>query len=43
MYRCAKCGKEIDLKKEDPIRCPYCGGKILLKERAKIIKKVEAR
>jgi len=43
MYKCGKCGKRLEMKKEDPIRCPYCGGKLLLKERANVIKRVEAR
>ena len=42
-FACLKCGKVID--KEElgkKTRCPYCGGKLLFKERPKIIKKIKA-
>lgn len=42
MYRCVKCKKLLDIKKEDPIRCPFCGYKILFRERPKIVKRVRA-
>ncbi|MFB6076288.1 MAG: DNA-directed RNA polymerase subunit P [Candidatus Aenigmatarchaeota archaeon] len=45
MYKCLKCGKDVD--DEDiakRIRCPYCGYRILKKKRPKgTIKKVKAR
>jgi len=34
LYKCADCGKEIDpnlLRKR--VRCPYCGSKVLVKQR----------
>ncbi len=43
MYRCGSCGKNVELGSEDPIRCPFCGYKILFKERPGIVKKVKAR
>lgn len=42
MYKCGKCGKVVELSREDLIRCPFCGHKILFKERSKVIKKVKA-
>jgi DNA-directed RNA polymerase subunit P len=42
MYRCRKCRKQVDLKPEDPVRCPFCGYKILYKERPKVVKRVHA-
>ena len=42
MYRCGKCRKQVDLKPEDPTRCPFCGYKILYKERPKVVKRVRA-
>jgi len=43
MYKCCNCGKLIEPRAEEPIRCPFCGHKILLKERPKVVKKVKAR
>jgi DNA-directed RNA polymerase subunit P len=43
MYRCANCWKPVELGKEDPVRCPFCGHKILFKERPRVVKKVKAR
>jgi len=40
MYKCAQCGKEIEFKAEEPVRCPYCGFKIIFKTRPGIVKKV---
>ncbi|HDD72484.1 MAG TPA: DNA-directed RNA polymerase subunit P [Candidatus Aenigmarchaeota archaeon] len=44
MYRCFNCGREvdIDLKTAKKIICPFCGYRILKKERPKITKRVEA-
>jgi len=43
MYKCLNCGKDIELKQvREKIRCPYCGYKIILKERPKTIVKVKA-
>jgi len=42
MYKCIKCKKIIE-KLEDRIRCPYCGNRILMKVRPKIVKRVLAR
>ena len=44
MYRCMNCGKKItqeDLKKRT--RCPFCGYRILIKNRPEIVNKVKAR
>ncbi len=41
MYKCLGCGKEVEISELDRrIRCPYCGYRILVKERAKVVKKV---
>jgi len=43
-YICYSCGKHVspeDISKRT--RCPYCGGKILFKERPEVVKKVKAR
>lgn len=44
MYKCMNCGREIDieLKTVKKIICPFCGYRILKKERPKIVKKVKA-
>jgi DNA-directed RNA polymerase subunit RPC12/RpoP len=35
-----KCGKKVD--SIDVIKCPYCGYRILQKERPPVVKKVKA-
>jgi DNA-directed RNA polymerase subunit P len=43
MYRCVKCGKDIEINQvKEKIRCPYCGYKIIIKETPKTIIKVKA-
>jgi len=43
MYRCLKCGKDIDMKQvKDKIRCPYCGYRIIIKKAPTILVKVKA-
>ena len=43
MYKCLKCGKEIETEiVRDKIRCPYCGYKVIMKERPKAVSKVGA-
>ena len=41
MYLCQNCGKKID-DIEKFVTCPYCGHKILTKERPPIAKKLKA-
>lgn len=40
MYRCAKCEKQIE--ELDQVRCPYCGFRIIVKERPKVVKRVKS-
>ncbi|HIQ50287.1 MAG TPA: DNA-directed RNA polymerase subunit P [Nanoarchaeota archaeon] len=41
MYKCLDCGKSISPEEiERKVMCPYCGYRILIKERPKIVKKV---
>lgn len=42
MYRCASCSKAVELGKDDPVRCPFCGYKILIKERPKTVKTIRS-
>ncbi|MCS4541341.1 MAG: DNA-directed RNA polymerase subunit P [Euryarchaeota archaeon] len=43
MYKCTKCGRAIELDPEfGAIRCPYCGCRLLFKERPPVVKKVKA-
>jgi len=43
MYKCLKCGKEIELKQiKDKIRCPYCGYRIVIKQTPTNVVKVKA-
>jgi DNA-directed RNA polymerase subunit P len=41
MYKCMKCGKELEL--EEKVRCPFCGFRIVVKTRPEIVKRVLAR
>jgi DNA-directed RNA polymerase subunit P len=43
MYKCSNCGKAVELGEEGPVRCPFCGNKILFKVRPKVVKKLKAR
>jgi DNA-directed RNA polymerase subunit P len=43
MYRCGQCGKEVNLGATDPVRCPYCGFKIIFKTRPGVVKKVKPK
>ncbi|ACS33305.1 DNA-directed RNA polymerase subunit P (rpoP) [Thermococcus gammatolerans EJ3] len=44
IYRCAKCGREVELDLETAreVRCPYCGSKILYKPRPRVARRVKA-
>ncbi|HLE07538.1 MAG TPA: DNA-directed RNA polymerase subunit P [archaeon] len=43
MYKCLTCGKHIDLEQiTDTVRCPFCGFRIIQKERPKTLRKVKA-
>jgi DNA-directed RNA polymerase subunit P len=44
MYRCMKCGKDVKVEpKEKRIRCPFCGYKVLIKQRSGVAKTIKAR
>lgn len=45
MYKCIDCGREvvIDLRTAKKVICPFCGYRVLKKDRPKVIKKVKAR
>ena len=34
-YICSDCAVKMSLRKNDPIRCKECGGRVLYKERTK--------
>ena len=42
-YICGECGQTTDIKPKDPIRCRYCGYRILYKVRTKNLIQFEAR
>ncbi|MBC7100382.1 DNA-directed RNA polymerase subunit P [Methanothermobacter tenebrarum] len=43
MYRCAKCGAQIDLKKYMENKCPKCRYRILFKEVPQVKRTIKAR
>ena len=42
MYRCMNCGKQIESLGDKRVKCPYCGFRILLKNRGAVMKEVSA-
>lgn len=43
-YKCGDCGKILEnLDLTMPVRCPYCGYRVMFKHRQPIAKKVSAR
>lgn len=44
MYRCLNCSKSIELEQvKERVRCPFCGYRIIFKERPKTVVRVEAK
>jgi DNA-directed RNA polymerase subunit P len=43
MYQCGSCGKDVEINADEPIRCPFCGHKILIKKRPRISKRVRVQ
>ena len=43
-YKCFNCGKKVDREKyaKTKVRCPYCGSRVLYKDR-KVVTKIKAR
>ena len=39
-YKCSRCKRDVTLDEYGGIRCPYCGHRVLLKERGGDIKEV---
>lgn len=42
VYKCAKCGTEVQNVQEGLVRCPSCGYRILYKKREALAKVVKA-
>ncbi|MDI6888343.1 MAG: DNA-directed RNA polymerase subunit P [Methanocellales archaeon] len=43
VYKCTGCKRVVEINSEyGGVRCPYCGHRVLLKERGTIIKRVKA-
>lgn len=40
-YRCSRCKRDVVLDEYSGVRCPYCGHRVLLKERSGAIKTIE--
>lgn len=41
-FKCISCGKVTE-KLEGRIRCPYCGYRIFMKEKPKVVRKVKTK
>ncbi len=43
-YLCIECKKEVEFENlNGDVSCPYCSGRVFLKLRPKVVKKVKAR
>jgi len=42
-YKCRNCGRLVSLKEGEPVRCNYCGYRILYKVRPDQPKRIKAR
>jgi len=43
-YTCFTCGEQVSFDEvTQRIRCPYCGAKVLFKEKSEIVKTVKAK
>ncbi|PSP68450.1 DNA-directed RNA polymerase subunit P [Halobacteriales archaeon QS_9_67_15] len=40
-YKCSRCKRDVELDEYGGVRCPYCGHRVLLKERSRDIKEVD--
>ena len=40
-YKCSRCKRDVQLDEYSGVRCPFCGHRILLKERSGDIKEIE--
>jgi DNA-directed RNA polymerase, subunit P (EC 2.7.7.6) len=40
-YKCSRCKRDVQLDEYGGVRCPYCGHRVLLKERSADVKEVE--
>jgi DNA-directed RNA polymerase subunit RPC12/RpoP len=45
MYKCLECGREVEveLRTAKKIICPFCGYRIIRKDRPKVVKRVRAK
>ncbi|HIH43742.1 MAG TPA: DNA-directed RNA polymerase subunit P [Candidatus Methanoperedenaceae archaeon] len=42
-YKCARCKRTVEVDYElQGIRCPYCGHRILIKDRPTVVKRIKA-
>ena len=39
-YKCSRCKRDVELDEYGGVRCPFCGHRVLLKERAPTVKGV---
>jgi DNA-directed RNA polymerase subunit P len=39
-YKCSRCKRDVTLEGYGGVRCPYCGHRVLLKERSQDVKTV---
>jgi DNA-directed RNA polymerase subunit P len=40
-YKCSRCKRDVELDEYSGVRCPYCGHRILLKERSSDVKTID--
>jgi DNA-directed RNA polymerase subunit P len=40
-YKCSRCKRDVELDEYGGVRCPFCGHRVLLKERSRDVKEVD--
>ncbi|PSQ39751.1 DNA-directed RNA polymerase subunit P [Halobacteriales archaeon SW_5_70_135] len=40
-YKCSRCKRDVELDEYGGVRCPYCGHRVLLKERGRDITEID--
>jgi len=42
-YVCFKCNKIVEMERGSRVRCPFCGGKILYKQKPEVVISVDVK
>jgi DNA-directed RNA polymerase subunit P len=42
-YKCSRCKRDVELEGVFGVRCPYCGHRVLLKERSPLVRETHIK